>query len=586
MPSNDASSPSEPVSNDKPCDEAVREALERIARDRIVERIWNRDPAIWKAELEHQKVISNSLGWLTVVETMLGRVDELTEFAAEIRNAGFKHVALLGMGGSSLCPEVFRRSFGIVEGHPELLVLDSTVPAAVLSLERRIDPNKTLFIVSSKSGKTTEPQVFFEYFFDRVAKTNDAKPGDNFIAITDPGTLLERIAKEKGFRRVFTNPADIGGRYSALSYFGIVPAAVAGYDVKEILERAALAMKSCQGAAGNPGVELGAALGAYALKGRNKLTLVIPEPVDKLADSPRSLASLGLWIEQLIAESTGKEGIGILPVAGEQLGSAEVYGSDRVFVNAGENAQMGSGAESALRALSASGHPVVQRTVNDPLGLGREFFIWEFATAIAGALLGINPFDQPNVQESKDNTERLLAEYEKAGRFSSQEPCAKNDDVSVYCGERTKSLVGPSSTPASILTSHLASVVAGDYLALTAYVEETPEHELLLQQIRLLIRDSRKVATTVGYGPRFLHSTGQLHKGGPATGVFIQITSDDTEDTEIPGRPYSFGRLKEAQSLGDFESLSKRNLRVIRIHLDADVKAGLGRLLKLVRTAL
>jgi hypothetical protein len=366
----------------------------------------------------------------------------------------------------------------------------------------------------------------------------------------------------------------------------MVPAAVAGYDVKEILERAALAMKSCQGAAGNPGAELGAALGAYAIRARNKLTLVSHEPVDKLAACRTGLASLGLWIEQLIAESTGKEGVGILPVAGEQLGSAEVYGSDRVFVNASESSQMGSGAEAALRALSEAGHPVVMRTVNDPLDLGREFFIWEFATAIAGALLGINPFDQPNVQESKDNTERLLAEFEKAGQFSTQEPCAKDDDVSVYCGERTKSLAGQESTPASILTSHLASVIAGDYVALTAYVEETPEHEILLQQIRQLIRDSLKIATTLGYGPRFLHSTGQLHKGGPATGVFIQITSDDAEDTEIPGRPYSFGILKEAQALGDFESLSRRSLRVIRVHLGADVSAGLGRLPMMVRRAL
>ena len=555
---------------------AVNDALVALEKGDIVERIWSRDPSVWKSEPEHQKIISNALGWLSVAETVLEHVDELASFAEEVRREGFKHVLLLGMGGSSLCPEVLRRSFGRVEGYPELLVLDSTVPATVLSFDRKIDPAKTIFIVSSKSGKTTEPQVFLDYFFDRVARTGSADPGRNFIAITDPNTLLEQIAQKKLFRRVFTNPADIGGRYSALSYFGMVPAAVAGYDVKELLTRAVTAMQSCRAAAKeNTGAQLGAALGALTRSGRNKVTLVTPEPID----------SLGLWIEQLIAESTGKEGSGILPVAGERLGGPEVYGEDRLFAYLGKPGFASTESGSLLRALVYASHPLVVREVAGPLDLGREFFIWEFATAIAGKLLEINPFDQPNVQESKDNTERLLAEFQREGRFSEQERLAGGDGIDLYAGGKTRSLIPPNSTPLSIIAAHLQSVVRGDYVALTAYIEETPEHDALLDEIRTHIRDSTKVATTVGYGPRFLHSTGQLHKGGPATGVFIQITSDDSEEVPIPGRPYGFSALKQAQALGDFESLANRSRRVIRVHLSKGISEGLTSLLDLVREA-
>ena len=556
---------------------AVNDALAALEKDRIVDRVWSREAAVWKREPVHQKIISNALGWLSVADTVLEHIDELVSFAEEVRREGFKHVLLLGMGGSSLCPEVLRRSFGRIDGYPELLVLDSTVPASVLSFERLIDPARTLFIVSSKSGKTTEPQVFLDYFFDRVGHTSrSADPGRNFIAITDPGTLLEQIAQKKGFRHVFNNPADIGGRYSALSYFGMVPAALAGYDVKEILVRAAAAMQSCRAAAKeNTGAQLGAALGALARSGRNKLTLVTPEPID----------SLGLWIEQLIAESTGKEGSGILPVAGERLGGPEVYGDDRVFVYLGKPGFANTEPGARLRALAYAGHPVVVREVGDPLDLGREFFIWEFATAIAGKLLEINPFDQPNVQESKDNTERLLAEFERDGRFTEQELLASGEGLGLYAGGKTRSLIGPDSTARSIIATHLESVTPGDYVALTAYIEGTPEHDALLDEIRTHIRDSTRVATTVGYGPRFLHSTGQLHKGGSATGVFIQITSDDSKEVPIPGRPYGFGILKQAQALGDFESLANRSRRVIRVHLGKGVAEGLTTLLGLVREA-
>jgi glucose-6-phosphate isomerase len=553
---------------------AAAAAIRSLAENRIVQRIWNREPSVWKQEPEHQKIISNALGWLTAAQAIREQVDDLTSFADSIHREGFQHVVLLGMGGSSLCPEVLRRSFSRVESYPELLVLDSTVPTAVRSLERRLDPARTLFIVSSKSGKTTEPQVFFEYFRDKVAHASGSDPGRNFIAITDPGTLLEQVAHDTNFRRVFTNPADIGGRYSALTYFGLVPAALAGFDVKQILDRAVGAMESCRSEKENPGAELGAALGSLAKAGRNKLTFVIPQPI----------SSLGLWIEQLIAESTGKEGVGILPVAGERLGGPDVYGNDRVFVYLGKE---GSSAEveTNLNALKDAGHPVVRRMIDDPLDLGKEFFIWEFATAVAGSLLGINPFDQPNVQESKDNTERLLAQFEREGHLAEQEPVACGDGIEIYAGGRTASFIEPGSSPASMIASHLGSITPGDYVALTAYIEETPKHDRLLDAIRSIIRDGARAASTVGYGPRFLHSTGQLHKGGPPTGVFIQITAEDSETVAIPGRPYGFSILKQAQAQGDFESLSSRNLRVIRVHLGQDIAGGLGTIAKLVRSA-
>ena len=561
-------------------DSEIKEALARISQEGVVRRIWAKDASLWKIEPEHQKIISNSLGWLTVARRMSDEAGEIRAFADEIRSEGFAHVVVLGMGGSSLCPEVFRRAFGPTPGFPELLVLDSTVPAAVRGLERKIDPAKTLFIVSSKSGSTTEPQVFFEYFFDKTAKALQGDAGRNFIAITDPDTLLARQAGENGFRRVFLNPADIGGRYSALSYFGMVPAALAGYDIRELLDSALRAMKSCEVEDENPGVQLGAALGTLARKGRDKLTFVIPPPLD----------SLGLWIEQLIAESTGKEGVGILPVSGEPPGGPSVYGADRLFAYIHTQESPDQGTEAALAQLVSDGHPVVVRTLNNKYELGEEFFIWEFATAVAGFILGINPFDQPNVQESKDNTKALLEEYERSGGLTEQELLAEEGGLRIYSDAAMKTLLARpvlegESEPglASVISLHLANVRPGDYVALTAYVEETPEHDRLLQDIRASIRDNLRVATTVGYGPRFLHSTGQFHKGGPPTGVFIQITADDPEDLPIPGRPYGFSVLKRAQAIGDFKSLASRNLRAIRFHAGDPAAFGLSALRDLVQ---
>jgi glucose-6-phosphate isomerase len=554
----------------------VEETLRRIEQEQVIPRIWEKDAALWKTEEAHQKLILNSLGWLTVARTMQERVDEIEAFADEVREAGFKHVMLLGMGGSSLCPEVFRRTFGSQAGFPELLVLDTTDPDTIASLENRIELEQTLFIVASKSGTTIEPLSFYKYFYERVGSLKAKRAGENFCAITDPGTLMERMAREAGFRRIFLNPADIGGRYSALSYFGMIPAALMGLDVRELLRRAVLMMDACAAsvpASENPGALLGCVMGALALEGRDKLTLVADERI----------ASLGLWIEQLVAESTGKEGKGIVPVAGERLDAPEAYGDDRLFVSI-HVGEMSEDVNEKLRALEEAGHPVLRRKLDDTHDLCAEFFVWEIATAVAGALMQINPFDQPNVQESKDNTNHLLEEFKRSGALPSQTAMVMEGELRVYGTEQvTKALAQTSAhTLSSIVSGHLSRVRAGDYVALLAYIEETETHDELLEEIRLRLRERFKVATTTGYGPRFLHSTGQLHKGGADNGVFIQLTDEDKTDLAIPGEPYTFSVLKEAQALGDFSSLEKRNRRAIRFHLGSDAEIGLRRLLQLV----
>jgi transaldolase/glucose-6-phosphate isomerase len=567
----------------------VQRTIEMMDQQQYVRRFWRKDPTLWKEDGEHQQMIRNALGWLTVPEILLGQVDELKAFADRVRRDGFQSVVLLGMGGSSLCPEVFRRTFGRIEGYPELLVLDSTDPATVKSVEQAIDVARTLFIVASKSGTTTEPQMFYQYFFDKVSHRKPSQPGGNFIAITDPGTPLARIGAESRFRRIFLNPADIGGRYSALSYFGLVPAALMGLDVKELLDRAVGAVQACERSVPtdqNPAARLGAILGELAKQGRDKVTFVIPAPID----------SLGLWIEQLVAESTGKEGRGILPVAGEFLGYPDVYGDDRIFVYIRTSDAEDTTVETKLAALAAAGHPIVRHLMRDELSLGREFFLWEMATALAGALLGINAFDQPNVQESKENTKRLLEVYHHEGRLPEQELVIDADGCRIYADAETKTTlehlihqrngIGRPGDLAAYVGAHLARAQPSDYVALTAYIQETAAHDELLQAIRIRIRDALKTATTIGYGPRFLHSTGQLHKGGSDNGVFIQLTADDGEDLAIPGQPYTFGILKQAQALGDFQSLSNRHRRAIRIHLGREVEAGLKTLLSAVQEAL
>lgn len=553
---------------------AVGEMLSKMQKEDWSRRIWRKDAGLWKDDPKAAEIIRNALGWLTVPEVLLEHAEELQSFAGRVCSDGFESVVLLGMGGSSLCPEVLRRSFGPKQGFPTLHVLDSTDPETVRKVEGAVDLEKTLFIVASKSGSTTEPLMFQQYFFDRVRQVKGDKAGENFVAITDSGSLLEGIARRDNYRRTFVNMSDIGGRYSALSYFGMVPAALAGINVKELLERAFRASQACERTvpvAENPGARLGAILGVLARQGRDKVTFVIPKPID----------SLGLWIEQLIAESTGKEGTGILPVAGEPLGSAGSYGSDRVFVYIRTKESGDENAEKRLDELEAAGHPVIRHVMQDELSLGREFFLWEFATAVAGAVLGINAFDQPNVQESKDNTKALLEQYETEGKLPGLERLAEEGGCAISCDPAAAAALSGNGLEA-ILAKHLGRIQAGDYVALTAYVPESEQADQALAAIRTSIRDAFKTATTVGYGPRFLHSTGQLHKGGGDNGVFIQITLKDKEDLPIPGEAFTFGVLKQAQALGDFQSLAKRGRRAINFHIEGDVASGLSRLQALV----
>jgi len=523
----------------------------------VVKRIWSKDASLWKSDEQNVKVINNSLGWLTVAGEMLGVVDDLLAFAGSVRASNFQHVMVCGMGGSSLCPEVLATTFGRQTGFPELLVLDSTDPDVIAGFQERIDVERCLFIIASKSGSTTEPNVFSKYWYEEVSKRRE-KPGENFIAITDPGSPLVETAKELGFRRTFLNQSDIGGRYSALSYFGMVPAALMGLDVRKFLERAREAEQSCH-AESNPAFQLGMLLGECANSGRDKLTLVI-DP---------SLETLGLWIEQLIAESTGKEGKGILPVNGESLGQPEVYGDDRVFVSISPR-DISEQTQSKLDALAAAGHPVVYRKLADIYDLGAEFFEWEFATACAGWRIGINPFDQPNVQEAKDATKELLSSFERRGRLEPRTQLATDDLITIYGAEESEE-----QSVDEVLRAHLATIKPGDYIAFLNYIEETPEIDRQFQALRTELRDTTKCAVTIGYGPRFLHSTGQLHKGGPDTGVFFQIIANDEVDFAVPGEPYTFSILKQAQAQGDFRALAKRGRRVIGIDLGNDTLRGL-----------
>jgi len=550
-------------------DTRVGERLTKIEAGDIVGRLWAKDASLWKSEKEHQAVISNSLGWLDVMGWMARQLADLEAFASEIRGSGeFTHVLLCGMGGSSLCPEVFRRTFGRIEGSPQLAVLDTTDPEGLDLVARQIDPAKTLFVVASKSGTTTEPLAFYKYWYDETKKYRE-RPGEAWVAITDPDTKMVEMAEADGFRRIFLNAPDIGGRYSALSLFGMVPAALMGLDVRRLQERASAMSILCSAATplpDNPGARLGAILGEAALAGRDKMTIVADPAIE----------SLGLWIEQLVAESTGKEGKGIVPVAGEPVDDIRDYGNDRIFVSI----SLGKASDensSKLDTLEENGHPVVRLTMSDEYDLGAAFFQWEFATAVAGWILEINPFDQPNVQESKDATKELLQAFESDGSLPEQTIFAHEDDLTIFGAGETEE--GDADL---VMKQFLGSVREGDYIAFLDYIEETPEVEAKLQKIRLYLRASRRCATTTGYGPRFLHSTGQLHKGGADNGVFIQVTAPDKINQPIPGWGYGFSVLKQAQALGDFRSLATRGRRAIRIDLGDDVLKGLDQLYMLV----
>lgn len=522
-----------------PLQASVDPVVAELQRADAPRRVWSKDPSFWVAGTEPERW----MGWLNVPEKMLEQVEALSKRAEEART--YSDLVLLGMGGSSLCSDVWRTVFGPVRGHPRLHVLDTTDPSTIGALRRRLDPADTLFVVASKSGSTVETMSHLAYFWQEVEAKGVARPGRNFAAITDPGTSLERLARERGFRWVFLNPPDIGGRYSALSYFGLVPAALMGLDVGELLERAQEMAHACDASVPvekNPGIWLGAAMGALAKEGRDKLTLIMS----------RRVASFGYWLEQLLAESTGKSGRGIVPVEGEPLGRPEVYGEDRLFVHI----KMANDPENpGVGALQTAGRPVITLTLRDRFDLGAEMLRWELATAVAGAVMGINPFDQPNVQESKDNTERVLKSFQSSGRLPDADSVPANR-------------AGPE------LVRVLERASQGAYFALMAYTARTPRSEECIRRVRERVRDSRRLATTAGYGPRFLHSTGQLHKGGPPKGLFLQVVQEDTQDLPIPGRPYTFSVLKRAQALGDLQSLQSRGLPVLRVDLGRNAAAG------------
>ena len=539
-----------------PLADKLNNALREAEEGGVARRIWRKDASLWKSDDASHKQIRNSLGWLVVPDEMIGVAGELIEFADVIRHRDFKHVMVCGMGGSSLCPEVLARTFGRQNGFPELLVLDSTDPDVIARFRDQIDIDHCLFVIASKSGTTTEPTVFYKYWYDELSKRRP-DPGENFIAITDPGSPLVETAGELGFQRTFLNQADIGGRYSALSYFGMTPAALMGIDIRKLLERAKQAEQECSAVmpvALNDALKLGTILGECANAGRDKLTLLLDPQIQ----------TLGLWIEQLIAESTGKEGKGILPVAGEPLGEPSSYGDDRAFVviSVGDTTP---DTKAQLELLAGAGHPIIHRTLNDIYDLGAEFFVWEFATACAGWRLGINPFDQPNVQEAKDATRELLSEFTKTGKLPDDERPVADDDA---------------------VRSHMKSIKPHDYVAFLNYIEETHEIDRAFQELRTAVRDRTQCATTIGYGPRFLHSTGQFHKGGPDTGVFIQVSADDKTDFPVPGEPYTFSILKQAQALGDFRALSSRGRRVVRVDLESDAGSALSHLEQVILNAL
>lgn len=548
---------------------APEAAIQGLEDKDFVERLWQRDATLWSKEEKAQRNISQSLGWLTVAATMQERLEELESFTREIRDAGFEHVVHMGMGGSSLAPLVFERSFAAIEDYPQLSVLDTTDPATVIGIASMVPMRETLFIIASKSGTTAEPLAFGEYFYRGVEVTKGGDPGDNFAVITDPGTPLVERAEDRDYRRTFLNFADIGGRYSALSYFGLVPIALMGIDVRELLYRAVAMAEECRRpAAENPGVALGALIGDMARGGRDKLTLVMPG----------SIATLGSWLEQLIAESTGKQGTGIIPVAGEPAGDPAGYGDDRLFAYIRMASDVDEEQERHVAALEAAGQPVVRLEMADPMDLGREFMRWEVATATAGAVLGINPFDQPNVQDSKDNTNFYLRTFREQGGFPEPEPSLVEGALGIYSDV-------PAATAAAALSGFLGQARPGDYLAILAYLTEDEKNTAALEAVRLRVMGSLKIVTTAGFGPRYLHSTGQLHKGGPGSGLFLLVTGNEDRDAPIPGETFTFGVFKQAQALGDLEALQKSGRRVLRVHLGSS-SSGAARLEQLVDEAL
>jgi glucose-6-phosphate isomerase len=562
-----------------PLAKAVQSTLDDWKANNKVQRLWARDATLWTNTDE-----GKWLGWLGIVDEQLVRRESFRELAKEIRAAGFTHACLLGMGGSSLCVEVLQLTFGKLPGYPEMSVLDSTDPAQIKSVESTLDLAKTVFVVSSKSGSTLEPNIFKQYFFERVKQVvGAAEAGKHFIAVTDPGSNMQKVAEASGFRHVFFGLASIGGRYSALSDFGAIPGAIQGIDIGKFFDRTEKMVRGCGSAVPadqNPGVILGATLGTLAKSGRDKLTIFT---------SP-GISDLGAWLEQLLAESTGKEGRGIIPVDREHIGPPDVYGNDRLFAYLRLESEPDAEQDAAVAALEKAGQPVVRIVVPDIYDLGQEFFRWEIATAVAGSVIGINTFNQPDVEASKIETRKLTEAYEKSGSLPPESPVLQDGGIKLFTDDKNaaalKQAAGGDATLAGHLRAHLNRLRAGDYFAVLGYIQMNEAHESQLQAIRHAVRDKRRVATCLGFGPRFLHSTGQAYKGGPNSGVFLQITCDDAADLPVPGQKYTFGIVKAAQARGDFQVLAERNRRVLRVHLGADVAADLTKLQRAVQRAL
>jgi transaldolase/glucose-6-phosphate isomerase len=558
---------------------SVKTAISNWQSSDKMKRLWARDAALWTGSDE-----ADWLGWLDIVEEQSAHLAELRGLAKEVWSAGFKDALLLGMGGSSLCPEVLRMTFGKISGYPDLHVLDSTDPAQVKAFENKIDIARTLFIVSSKSGSTLEPNIFKQYFFELTKKAVGAdKAGSHFMAITDPGSKMQKVAEADRFRHVFFGRPSIGGRYSALSNFGMVPAAVIGIDTKKFLDRAQEMVEACGPSATveqNPGAVLGIILGTAATTGHDKVTIVT---------SP-DISDLGAWLEQLLAESTGKVGKGIIPVDREALAAPEVYGNDRVFAYIHTEHATDAGSEAKLAAIEKAGHPVVRISMADIYDLGAEFFRWEIATAVAGSIIGIDAFNQPDVEASKIVTKDLTSQYEKSGSLPAEKPVVEDNGIKLFTDEKNAAdlarAAGGEKSLAAYLKAHLGRIGAGDYFALLGYIQMNAGHEKTLQAIRHAVRDRKHVATCLGFGPRFLHSTGQAYKGGPNSGVFLQVTCDDAVELPVPEQKYTFGVVKAAQARGDFEVLAQRGRRALRVHLGSNVDSGLRMLAAAVQKAI
>ncbi len=556
----------------------VGEAAETWRRAGNIRRLWNKDASLWTGHDE-----GNWLGWLEVIDAQLHDMPSLNEFAGEVRSRGFSDALLLGMGGSSLGPEVLAQTFGSASGFPELHVLNSTDPQQVRSFESKIELPRTLFIVSSKSGTTLEPNALMEYFFEKACLAlGGSEAARHFVAITDPGSQLEAIAGRRGFHRIFKGIQSIGGRYSVLSHFGTVPLAAMGRDIRAFLESARVMARSCGPEvppARNPGVELGLTIGELARQGRDKVTIVA---------SP-SIASFGAWAEQLLAESTGKQGKGVIPIADEPLGPPSVYDAHRLFIYLRDAAQADPAQDRAMGALQQDGQPVVLVGLSSKEHLAQEFFRFEMATAVAGAIIGINSFDQPDVEASKVAARELTETFENGGALGPDKSSFGQNGIALYADERNMQSLrqaGADSTLESWLGAHFARIHDGDYFAVLAYLERDAAHIASLQELRTAVRDNKRVATCLQFGPRFLHSTGQAYKGGPNSGVFLEITADAAADVAIPGRNASFGMIEAAQARGDFRVLAERGRRVLRAHLAQDVEAALATLVKAARAAL